>query len=109
VVSNLAAFAVAATLEIAGCFAFWMWLRRGASPLVTVLGIASLVGFAIVLTKVDTAFAGRAYAAYGGIYIAASLTWLWIVERQRPTLSDLVGASVAIVGALIVIGFASRR
>jgi len=35
--------------------------------------------------------------------------WLWVVERQRPTLSDLVGASVAIVGALIVIGFASRR
>jgi len=109
VVSNLAAFVVAATLEIAGCFAFWAWLRRGASPAVTLLGVASLIGFATVLTRVDAPFAGRAYAAYGGIYIAASLVWLWVVERQRPTLSDLVGASVAIVGALIVIGFASRR
>ncbi len=108
-VSNLAAYVVAATLEIAGCFAFWAWLRRGASPAVTLLGVASLIGFATVLTKVDAPFAGRAYAAYGGIYIAASLAWLWIVERQRPTLSDLVGASVAIAGALIVIGFAAKR
>ncbi|HXD19087.1 MAG TPA: YnfA family protein [Vicinamibacterales bacterium] len=108
-VGDLAAFVLAATLEIAGCFAFWSWLRRGASPVVTLPGVASLIGFAIVLTRVNTPFAGRAYAAYGGIYIAASLVWLWVVERQRPTLSDLVGASVAIVGALIVIGFASRR
>ena len=106
---NVFAFAVAATLEIAGCFGFWMWLRRGASPLVTIPAVASLIGFATVLTRVDAPFAGRGYAAYGGIYIAASLVWLWLVERQRPTLSDLVGASVAIVGALIVIGFASRR
>jgi small multidrug resistance family-3 protein len=109
VLVNFLAFCVAAILEIAGCFAFWVWLRRGASPTVTLLGVASLIGFAAVLTKVDAPFAGRAYAAYGGIYIAASLAWLWVVERQRPTLSDLVGASVAIVGALIVIGFASRR
>jgi len=109
VAANLAAFVVAAGLEIAGCFAFWSWLRRGASPLVTVLGVASLIGFAIVLTRVDAPFAGRAYAAYGGIYIAASLTWLWIVEHQRPTVTDLIGASVAIAGALIVIGFAARR
>ena len=64
---------VAAFFEIAGCFAFWMWLRRGVTPFVTLLGIASLIGFAVALTRVDSAFAGRAYAAYGGIYIAASL------------------------------------
>lgn len=47
-----------------GCFAFW--LRRGAAPLVALLGIASLICFAVALTRVDSAFAGRAYAAYGG-------------------------------------------
>jgi small multidrug resistance family-3 protein len=62
--------------EIAGCFAFWMWLRRGVTPFIALLGIASLIGFAVALTRVDSAFAGRAYAAYGGIYIAASLVWL---------------------------------
>jgi small multidrug resistance family-3 protein len=82
--TNIAIFVAAAFLEIAGCFAFWAWLRRGASPLVAVLGMASLIGFAAVLTRADTAYAGRAYAAYGGIYIAASLLWLWLAEGQRP-------------------------
>lgn len=106
--ANLLAFAVAAVLEIAGCFAFWVWLRRGASPLVALLGIVSLIGFAVALTRVDTAFAGRAYAAYGGIYIAASLFWLWIVEGQRPTGSDVIGAAVAVAGALLIIGLAPK-
>jgi small multidrug resistance family-3 protein len=82
VTRNVTVFAVAAVLEIAGCFAFWAWLRRGVTPLVVVLGIASLIGFALALTRVDSTFAGRAYAAYGGIYIAASLVWLWIVEAN---------------------------
>ena len=71
-------------------------------------GIVSLIGFAFALTRVDSAFAGRAYAAYGGIYIGASLAWLWIVEGQRPTTMDFLGAAIAIIGALIVIGFAGR-
>lgn len=106
---NILAFGAAAFFEIAGCFAFWAWLRRGASPLVALLGVASLIAFAVALTRVETAFAGRAYAAYGGIYIAASLVWLWLVEGQRPTLTDLIGAGIAVVGALIVIGFAKAR
>jgi small multidrug resistance family-3 protein len=109
VIGNLLAFLVAALLEIAGCFAFWGWLRRGASPLLIALGITSLVGFAVVLTRVDAAFAGRAYAAYGGIYIAASLAWLWLVEGQRPTLPDVAGAAIAITGALVIITFARDR
>ena len=83
------AFAIAALLEMAGCFAFWVWMRRGVTPFLLVLGIANLVSFALALTPVDSAFAGRAYAAYGGIYIAASLVWLWLVEGQSPTRTDL--------------------
>jgi small multidrug resistance family-3 protein len=105
---NLVAFATAAILEIVGCFTFWLWLRRGMSPAIAAIGVASLIGFAFVLTRVDTVFAGRAYAAYGGIYIAASLAWLWIVEGQQPSGSDVLGACVAIVGALIIVGFAPR-
>jgi small multidrug resistance family-3 protein len=73
VTTNVAVFTLAALLEISGCFAFCVWVRRGAAPWVVVLGIASLVGFALALTRIDSTFAGRAYAAYGGIYIAASL------------------------------------
>ena len=72
------------------------------------IGIASLIGFAVILMRVDSAFAGRAYAAYGGIYIAASLVWLWTVEGQRPTPSDLLGAGLAIGGALLIISMAPK-
>jgi small multidrug resistance family-3 protein len=58
-------------LEIAGCFAFWAWLRRGAARFVLVLGMASLIGFALALTRIKTAIAAREYAAYGGIHFAA--------------------------------------
>jgi len=61
-----------------------------------------------VLTRADTAFAGRAYAAYGGIYIPASLLWLWAVEGQRPQATDLVGAGIAVIGALVIVAFAPR-
>jgi small multidrug resistance family-3 protein len=108
VTASLLAFATAAVLEIAGCFAFWVWLRCGASPLVAVLGIASLIAFAVVLTRVETAFAGRAYAAYGGIYIVASLGWLWIIEGQRPSASDVIGAVMAVAGALAIVGLAPK-
>jgi small multidrug resistance family-3 protein len=108
VIPNVAVFAAAAILEIAGCFAFWTWLRGRGTPLLAVLGVASLMAFAALLTRADSLFAGRAYAAYGGIYIAASLGWLWIVERQTPSAADVLGAGIAIVGALVIVGFAAR-
>lgn len=103
---NLLAFVTAAFLEIAGCFAFWKWLRDGATPLVSVAGVLSLAGFAVMLTRVDAPFAGRAYAAYGGIYICASLVWLAGVEGQRPSATDVIGAGLALLGACIIVGFA---
>jgi small multidrug resistance family-3 protein len=106
--SALLLFVVAALLEISGCFAFWLWLRRGASPLVAAAGVLSLIGFAAVLTRVDSIFAGRAFAAYGGIYIAASLAWLWAIEGHRPSLTDAIGAAIAVAGGLVIIGLAPR-
>jgi small multidrug resistance family-3 protein len=56
----------AAVAEIAGCFAFWAWLRLGKSAFWAIPGTVSLILFAIFLTRIDSSFAGRAYAAYGG-------------------------------------------
>ncbi len=101
--TSLAWFLLAAFAEIAGCFAFWAWSRGGASPAWIGPGLLCLLVFALALTRVDAAFAGRAYAAYGGIYIAASVLWLWAVERQAPDRFDLLGSAVAVAGALIVL------
>ena len=67
-----ALYTAAAVAEIAGCFAFWAWLRLGRSGWWLAPGVLSLILFAVLLTRVDSAFAGRAYAAYGGVYIVAS-------------------------------------
>ena len=96
-------YSLAALGEIAGCFAFWAWLRLGRNPLWTLPGILSLVIFALALTRVDAAVAGRAYAAYGGIYIFASLLWLWAIEKTRPDLWDVAGASMCLLGAIVIL------
>lgn len=96
-------FAAAAFFEIAGCFAFWSYFRQGRSSAILIAGTLSLMVFAFLLTRVDTPFAGRAYAAYGGIYVAASLVWLRYAEGARPDRWDLAGALVCIAGAVIIL------
>ncbi len=93
----------AAFFEIFGCFAFWNYFKLNRSPYWLLPGIISLMFFAVLLTKVQTEFAGRSYAIYGGIYIAASLLWLYFVEHQRPDSWDIIGAGVCMIGACIIL------
>ena len=82
----------AALAEIGGCFAFWAWLRLGKSIFWLVPGVLALADFA-----------GRAYAAYGGIYITSSLLWLWAVEGVRADRWDLTGAAICLLGAASIL------
>jgi len=102
-VRTAALYLLAALFEIAGCFAFWAWLRLGRTPWWILAGVGSLVLFAVCLTRVDAAYAGRAFAAYGGVYIATSLLWLWIVEGIRPDRWDTAGAVVCLLGAAVIL------
>jgi small multidrug resistance family-3 protein len=96
-------FLLAALAEIAGCFAFWAVLRLGRSVWWLLPGLVALAVFALALTRVEAAFAGRAFAAYGGIYIAASLGWLWLVEGARPDRWDLAGGAICLAGAAVIL------
>jgi small multidrug resistance family-3 protein len=96
-------YAGAAVAEIAGCFAFWIWLRSGKSALWLLPGIVSLITFAWLLTLINSAYAGRAYAAYGGIYIAASICWLWALEGARPDRWDMIGAAIVLIGSAVIL------
>lgn len=100
---TIIAYVGAALAEIGGCFAFWAWLRLGKSPWWVVPGMVSLALFAWLLTRVDSNAAGRAYAAYGGIYVCASLFWLWTVDGVRPDRWDIAGGLVCIVGTAIIL------
>ena len=97
------AYTGAALAEIAGCFAFWAWARLGKSPVWLVPGTASLILFAWLLTHIDASAAGRAYAAYGGVYICASLLWLWSIEGTRPDRWDVGGAALCLAGTCVIL------
>ena len=96
-------FALTAAAEIAGCYAVWAWARMDRSALWLLPGGVSLALFAWLLTLVPSEAAGRAYAAYGGIYVAASVLWLWLAEGQRPDRWDLIGAAVCLLGTAIIL------
>ena len=100
---EIALYVAAAFFEIAGCFSFWAWLRMQKSWVWTAPGLTALVFFALTLTRIDANKAGRAYAAYGGIYILSSLCWLWAVEKTRPDRWDVVGAGLCLLGAVIIL------
>lgn len=96
-------YAGAAATEIGGSFAFWAWLRLGKSGLWVIPGVVSLIIFAALLTRIDAAFAGRAFAAYGGVYIVGSLIWLWAVERMQPDRWDAIGGAICLIGAAVIL------
>ncbi len=101
--TTILVYIAAAVAEIAGCFAVWGWWRLDRPAWWLGPGLAFLTLFAWLLAQVDSAYAGRAYAAYGGIYIAASLGWLWVAEGTRPDRWDAIGGTVCIVGALVIL------
>lgn len=93
----------AALAEIGGCFAFWAWLRMGRSVWWLAPGVMSLCLFAWLLTLVETDNAGRAYAAYGSIYIMAAIVWLWAMEGVRPDRWDLIGMAICLIGGAVIL------
>lgn len=60
-------FIVAAVVgELVGCYAFWAWARLRRPAWWVAAGLSSLAIFGWALTRVETGFAGRTFAAYGG-------------------------------------------
>lgn len=94
-------FIITALAEIGGCYLLYLWLRKGASTWLLVPGAAALAAFAWLLTLHPTA-AGRVYAAYGGVYVAVALAWLWLVEGVKPTSWDMIGAGITLAGMGVI-------
>ncbi|MFT8698514.1 YnfA family protein [Acetobacter orientalis] len=105
---SLLIYIIAGFAEIAGCFAAWLWLKEGRSAWLLVPGLCSLALFALILTRIEAESAGRAYAAYGGVYITASLIWMRLVEGRTPDKWELLGACICLAGAGLIL-FAPRN
>jgi len=106
VTRTVALFVLTAVAEIVGCYLPYLWLRRGRSALLLPPAALSLAAFAWLLTLHPTQ-AGRTYAAYGGVYVATALAWLWLVDGVEPDRWDLVGVGITLLG-MAVIAFAPR-
>lgn len=104
---TLLLFALTAVAEIVGCYLPYLWLKEGKSAWLLLPTAFSLAVFAWLLTLHPTA-AGRIYAAYGGVYIGVAIFWLWLVEGIRPSVWDLSGAAIAMLGMAIIM-FAPRQ
>lgn len=103
---TLSLFFLTALAEIVGCYLPYLWLREGKSIWLLIPGVLSLMAFVWLLTLHPTAV-GRVYAAYGGVYIATAIMWLWAVNGIRPSMWDIVGSAVALLGMAIIM-FAPR-
>jgi small multidrug resistance family-3 protein len=100
-------FLVTAIAEIAGCYLPFLWLRRGGSIWLLVPAALSLATFAWLLSLHPTLGAGRAYAAYGGVYVAVAVLWMWRIEGVRPDRWDMIGSTMTLLG-MAIIAFAPR-
>jgi small multidrug resistance family-3 protein len=101
-------FAATALAEIIGCYLPYLWLKQGKSVWLLVPAACSLALFVWLLAQ-HSESAGRVYAAYGAVYVGMAILWLWRVEKVVPSLSDLVGVAICLVGmAVIVLGSQMR-
>jgi small multidrug resistance family-3 protein len=96
-------FLLAAAGELAGCYAVWVVVRLGRSAWWLLPGAISLAVFAWALTRVGSTFAGRTFAAYGGVYVLGALAWLVLLEGARPTRWDLAGVALCVAGTVVIL------
>jgi small multidrug resistance family-3 protein len=99
---TLLLYLVTAVAEIVGCYLPYLWLREQRSAWWLVPAACSLALFAWLLT-LHPAASGRVYAAYGGVYIGVAVAWLWVVDGMRPTVWDVAGAAIALVGMGVIV------
>jgi len=97
-----ALFVVTAFAEIVGCYLPYLWLKQGRSAWILLPAAASLALFAWLLALHPTA-SGRTYAAYGGVYIAIALLWLWRVDGITPSRWDIVGVGLCLAGMAVIV------
>jgi small multidrug resistance family-3 protein len=102
-VKTFGIFLAAVVGELGGTYAVWRWLRAGATPLLAVVALAALLGYAAVQTLQPEDRYGRLFAAYAGVFLIGALLWGWGVDGKAPDRFDWIGAAVVLVGVLIVL------
>ena len=98
---SLLLFVIAGLCEIGGGYLIWLWIRENKSIGIVLGGAILLTAYGFVATLQPTSF-GRAYAAYGGIFVILSILWGWRVDQIIPDRLDWLGAAIILVGVLVM-------
>jgi small multidrug resistance family-3 protein len=98
---SLLYFFLAGLCEIGGGYLIWLWLRSAKSIWFAFFGAALLILYGIIPTLQGANF-GRAYAAYGGVFIVLSIFWGWQVDKIAPDKFDLIGGAIALIGVFVI-------
>ena len=94
-------FILAAICEIGGGYLVWLWMREGKSIWLAFIGALVLILYGIIPTFQPANF-GRAYAAYGGIFVVISILWGWKVDGASPDRCELLGGAIVLLGAAVI-------
>lgn len=102
VLSSISLFVVAAIAEIGGAYLVWLGVRERRGLLFVLAGVIALGVYGLVATFQPSPHFGRILAAYGGIFVAGSLTWGVVFDGFRPDRYDIVGALICLIGVAVI-------
>ena len=102
VIRAFAVFLLAGMLEVGGGLGVWKWSREGSSLGWGLLGmgVLALYGIAAALSPLEF---GRAYAAYGGVFVVLSIAWGMAFDHFRPDVRDWTGAVLILSGIVFMV------
>lgn len=102
VLRSIALFVAAALAEIGGAWLVWQGVREKRGLVFVGLGVVALGLYGFVATFQPSPHFGRILAAYGGVFVAGSLTWGVVFDGYQPDRYDIIGALVCLIGVAII-------
>jgi small multidrug resistance family-3 protein len=98
----MALFGISAVCELGGVYLIWQWQRAGKPTWWALAGIVSLFIYGFIQTLQSLGF-GRAFAAYGGVFIIGAMLWGWFVDGNMPDRWDALGGLICLVGVGVIL------
>ena len=102
VARSAALFVTAAFFEIGGAWLVWQGVREHRGWPWIAVGVLALGVYGLVATFQPDAHFGRILAAYGGVFVAGSLTWGAVADGYRPDRYAILCALICLAGMAVI-------
>lgn len=99
---SIPVFLLAALCEIGGAWLVWQGVREHRGWLWILGGVLALGAYGFAATLQPDVHFGRILAAYGGVFVAGSLSWGVVVDGYQPDRFDIAGALLCLAGVAVI-------